>query len=85
MIHKFEAGQFVVPAHPLRPSRNTYLILRQLPSTSYEPQYVIQGVSSGIECIVCESEIKAAGRDHSQLPVASLGAFKARDQAARSS
>ncbi|MCC2653758.1 MAG: hypothetical protein K0Q60_3924 [Microvirga sp.] len=49
MIHKFEVGQAVVPACPLRPSRNTYLVVKQLPLTSYEPQYWIQGTRSGVD------------------------------------
>jgi len=60
MIHKFKVGQCVVPAGPPRPGHSTYLVLKQLPGTSYEPQYWIQGERSGIDCIVRESQIKAA-------------------------
>lgn len=60
MIHKFKVGQFVLPAGSPRPDCDTYLVLKQLPGTSYEPQYCIQGERSGIDCIVRESQIKAA-------------------------
>jgi hypothetical protein len=60
MIHKFKVGQSVIPVSPARPSRNTYLVVKQLPPTSHEPQYWIQGVKSGHDCIVCETEIELA-------------------------
>lgn len=74
MIHKFEVGQSVVPASPARPSRNTYVVLKQLPLTSYEPQYWIQGVKNGVDCIVCESQIEAADDHHPRLSFGSMGA-----------
>jgi hypothetical protein len=78
MMHKFKVGQSVIPARPLRPSRNTYLVLKQLPPTSHEPQYWVQGVRNGHDCIVCESQIEAAGVHRMRLPHASLGYLKAR-------
>jgi len=60
MVHKFKLGQCVIPARPQRRSCGAYIVVKQLPDTSYEPQYWIQGVASGIDCIVRESEIKAA-------------------------
>ena len=77
MIHKFEVGQSVVPARPLRPSRNTYVVLKQLPLTSYEPQYWIQGMGSGMDCVVCESQIEAADDHQPSLWFASLGISEA--------
>lgn len=74
MIHKFEVGQSVVPACPLRPSRNTYVVLKQLPLTSYEPQYWVQGLRSGVDCIVCESQIEAADDHQPSLWFAAMGA-----------
>ena len=74
MIHKYEVGQSVVPASPLRPSRNTYVVVKQLPLTSYEPQYWIQGVRSGVDCVVCESQIEAADDHSPSLWLAALGA-----------
>ena len=85
MFHKFEVGQSVVPASPLRPSRNTYVVLKQLPLTSYEPQYWIQGLTSGVDCIVCESQIEAAEGDLPSLSIAILGAFKTRPQSGKPS
>ncbi len=85
MIHKFEVGQSVVPASPLRPSRNTYVILKQLPLTSYEPQYWVQGVSSGVDCIVCESQIEAADDHQPSLSFAAMGALEARTQSGKHS
>jgi len=73
MIHKFEVGQSVVPASPLRPSRNTYVVLKQLPLTSYEPQYWVQGLKSGADCIVCESQIEAADDHQPSLWLSALG------------
>ena len=84
MIHRFEVGQYVVPASPLRPSRNTYVILKQLPLTSYEPQYWIQGIKSGMDCIVCESQIEAADDHQPRLSFAALGDLKTRVQSRRS-
>jgi hypothetical protein len=78
MIHKYEVGQSVVPACPLRPSRNTYVVLKQLPLTSYEPQYWIQGVRSGVDCIVCESQIEAADDHQPSLWFAAMGALETR-------
>ena len=78
MIHKFEVGQSVVPASPLRPSRNTYVVLKQLPLTSYEPQYWVQGLKSGADCIVCESQIEAADDHQPSVSFAALGALEAR-------
>jgi hypothetical protein len=78
MIHKFEVGQSVVPASPLRPSRNTYVVVRQLPLTSYEPQYWVQGMKSGVDCIVCESQIEAADNHQPRLSFATLGALETR-------
>jgi hypothetical protein len=78
MIHKFQVGQSVIPTSPLRPSRNTYLVVRQLPPTSYEPQYWIQGVRSGLDCIVCESQIEAADDHRPRFSPTSLGAINPR-------
>ena len=58
MRHKFETGQAVVPAHPRNDRHHMYYIVQLLPETSYEPQYRIQQVESGITCIVAESDIK---------------------------
>ncbi len=68
MRHKFEVGQSVLPAHPRRADPDTYVIVQVLPETSHEPQYRIKGASSGIECVVRETQIKAIkGRSsHSQ-------------------
>ena len=78
MIHKFEVGQAVVPASPVRPSRNTYLVVKQLPLTSYEPQYWIQGTRSGVDCVVCESQIEAADDHQPSLSFAAMGALEMR-------
>ncbi len=85
MTHKFKVGQSVVPANPLRSSCNTYLVVKQLPLTSYEPQYWIQGVKSGVDCIVCESQIEAAEGDLPSLSIATLGALKTRPQSGKPS
>jgi hypothetical protein len=63
MIHKFKVGQSVIPVSPARTSCNMYLVVKQLPPTSHEPQYWIQGVKSGHDCIVCETQIELA-QDH---------------------
>src|SRR5215218_11520729 len=84
MIHKFKVGQSVISASALRPRCNTYLVLKQLPLTSFEPQYWIQGVRSGHDCIVCESQIEAAEDHRPRLSYASLGALKARPQSRKS-
>jgi hypothetical protein len=76
MVHKFKSGQSVVPASPRRPSCGTYLVLKQLPDTSYEPQYWIQGVHNGVDCIVRESEIRAAESVEIGSPFPSSGALK---------
>ena len=83
MIHKFEVGQSVVPASPLRPSRNTYVVVQQLPLTSYEPQYWVQGVRSGVDCIVCESQIEAADDHQPSLSFAAMGALETRAQSGK--
>lgn len=80
MIHKFDVGQSVVPASPLRPSRNTYVVVKQLPLTSYEPQYWIQGERSGVDCVVCESQIEAADDHQPRLWLAALGVAETRVQ-----
>ncbi len=85
MIHKFEVGQSVVPANPLRPSRNTYVVVKQLPLTSYEPQYWVQGVRSGVDCIVCESQIEAADDHQPSLSFAAMGALETRAQSGKHS
>lgn len=79
MIHKYEVGQSVVPASPLRPSQNTYVVVKQLPLTSHEPQYWIQGVRSGHDCIVCESQIEAA-EGRMSLSHTKFGSLKAKPQ-----
>lgn len=84
MIHKYEVGQSVVPASPLRPSRNTYVVLKQLPLTSYEPQYWVQGLKSGVDCIVCESQIEAADDHRPSLWLAALGALETRASSRKS-
>lgn len=83
MIHKFEVGQSVVPACPLRPSRNTYVILKQLPLTSYEPQYWVQGMRSGADCIVCESQIEAGDNHQPNLRFAAFEVVETRAQSGR--
>jgi len=83
MIHKFEVGQSVVPACPLRPSRNTYVIVKQLPLTSYEPQYWVQGMRSGVDCIVCESQIEAADDHQPSLWLAALDVSETRAQSGK--
>jgi hypothetical protein len=85
MIHKFGIGQAVVPAYPLRPSRNAYVVVKQLPLTSYEPQYWIQGVRSGVDCVVCESQIKAADDHQPSLSFAAMGALATRVQSGKHS
>jgi hypothetical protein len=85
MTHKFEVGQPVVPASPLRPGRNTYLVVKQLPLTSYEPQYWIQGVRSGVDCIVCESQIEAADDHQPSLSFAAMGVHGTRLQSGKHS
>ncbi|MCD6070556.1 MAG: hypothetical protein K0R61_2607 [Microvirga sp.] len=85
MIHKFEVGQAVVPACPLRPSRNTYLVVKQLPLTSYEPQYWIQGTRSGVDCVVCESQIEAADDHQPSLSFAAMGALEMRTHSSKHS
>ena len=84
MIHKFEVGQSVVPANPVRPSRNTYVVVKQLPLTSYEPQYWVQRIGSGVDCIVCESQIEAADDHKPSLWFAALGSPETRAQSGRS-
>ena len=85
MIHKFEVGQAVVPACPLRPSRNTYLVVKQLPLTSYEPQYWIQGTRSGVDCVVRESQIEAADDHQPSLSFAAMGALEMRTHSSKHS
>jgi hypothetical protein len=85
MIHKFKVGQAVVPACPLRPNRNTYLVVKQLPLTSYEPQYWIQGIRSGVDCIVCESQIEAADDHQPSLSFAAMRALGTRAQSGKHS
>ena len=58
MKHRFKVGQSVLPAHPRRADPDTYLIVQVLPETSHEPQYLIKGASSGVECVVRETQIK---------------------------
>ena len=72
MIHKFKVGQSVIPVSPARASRNTYLVVKQLPPTSHEPQYWIQGIKSGHDCIVCETQIELAQEHPSQRISATL-------------
>ena len=60
MRHRFEVGQAVVPAHPRRDCCHVYYIVQLIPETSYEPQYRIQEVKSGITCVVAEADIKVA-------------------------
>ena len=62
MKHKFKVGQSVIPAHPRRADPDTYLIVQVLPETSHEPQYRIKGASSGVECVVRETQIKGIRR-----------------------
>jgi len=85
MIHKYEVGQSVVPASPVRPSRNTYVVVKQLPLTSYEPQYWIQGMGSGVDCVVCESQIEAADDHQPSLWFAALGVPETGAQSSQSS
>ena len=85
MIHKFEVGQSVVPASPLRRSRNTYVVMKQLPLTSYEPQYWVQGVINGVDCVVCESQIEAADDHQSSLWFAAMGVPETRAPSGKSS
>jgi hypothetical protein len=58
MKHKFNVSQSVLPAHPRRADPDTYVIVQVLPETSHEPQYRIKGMSSGVECVVREAQIK---------------------------
>jgi hypothetical protein len=67
MKHKFEVGQSVLPAHPRRADPDTYVIVQVLPETSHEPQYQIKGSSSGIECVVRETQIKGIRGRSSRL------------------
>jgi hypothetical protein len=60
MRHKFNVGQSVRPANPRVKNPDTYLIVQVLPETSYEPQYRVKGVSSGVECVVCETQISSS-------------------------
>ncbi|GEO18554.1 hypothetical protein [Microvirga aerophila] len=62
MKHKFEVGQSVLPAHPRRADPDTYVIVQVLPETSHEPQYRIKGASSGVECVVRETQIRGIRR-----------------------
>ncbi|WP_230532774.1 hypothetical protein [Microvirga roseola] len=71
MVHRFKIGQTVMPAACQRANPNKYLVVRQLPDTSYEPQYLIQGETSGIDCIVRESEIREADNVRMSNPRAS--------------
>jgi hypothetical protein len=69
MRHKFEVGQSVRPAHPRRADPDTYVIVQVLPETSHEPQYRIKGSSSGVECVVRETQIKGIRGRPSRLRV----------------
>jgi hypothetical protein len=60
MRHKFNVGQSVYPANTRVKNPDTYLIVQVLPETSYEPQYRVKGVSSGVECVVCETQITSS-------------------------
>jgi hypothetical protein len=60
MRHKFDVGQAVVPANPRRDCHHIYYIIQLIPETSYEPQYRVEEVNSGITCVVAESDIKRA-------------------------
>ncbi|GEO18835.1 hypothetical protein [Microvirga aerophila] len=75
MKHRFEVGQSVLPAHPRRADPDTYVIVQVLPETSHEPQYRIKGSSSGVECVVCERQIKGIRGRSSHLR-ASLPRFE---------
>jgi hypothetical protein len=81
MKHKFDVGQSVLPANPRRPDPDTYIIVQVLPLTSHEPQYRIKGSSSGIECVVRETQIKAI-RERSRRLQPSLPRFE-RERMAR--
>ena len=58
MRPKFKLGQSVLPAHPRRADPDTYVVVQVLPETSHEPQYRIKAASSGVECVVRETQIK---------------------------
>jgi hypothetical protein len=73
--NKFKVGQSVLPAHPRRADPDTYVIVQVLPETSHEPQYRIKGSSSGVECVVCERQIKGIRGRSSHLR-ASLPRFE---------
>jgi hypothetical protein len=60
MRHKFNVGQSVYPANSRVKNPDTYLIVQVLPETSYEPQYRVKGVSSGVECVICETQISSS-------------------------
>ncbi len=59
MMHKFQVGQTVLPAHPRGANPSTYVIVQVLPETSHERQYRIRALSSAAECVVGETQIKA--------------------------
>jgi hypothetical protein len=61
MIPRFKVGQSVAPATPGRSHPDVYVIVRVLPETSCEPQYCVEGLSSGCRCIVCETQIREVG------------------------
>lgn len=67
MTHKFQVGQAVLPAHPRGANPSTYVIVQVLPETSHAPQYRIKGVSSAVECVVRETQIKAIRARPSRL------------------
>ncbi len=67
MTPRFKVGQSVVPAMPGRSHPDIYVIIRVLPETSCEPQYCVEGLSSGCRRIVCETQITAVGEQSPHL------------------
>jgi hypothetical protein len=67
MRPKFTVGQSVLPAHPRRADPDTYVVVQVLPEPSHERQYRIKGTSSGVECVVRETQIKGIRSRSSHL------------------
>jgi hypothetical protein len=73
MIYKFEVSQSILPTNPVRPRRNTYLFVKHLPLISNEPQYWVEGMRSGLDCIVCKAQIEATDEHQQKLWFAAQG------------
>ncbi|KLK91484.1 hypothetical protein AA309_19715 [Microvirga vignae] len=59
MRHKFQVGQPVVPASPRQDRHHIYYIIQLIPETSHTPQYRVQEVTTGVTCVVLETDINA--------------------------